>query len=84
VLVLPSDTNESRLAIAVTTKIEKRATRRNKIKRRIREIFRVIRPKLSPPIDIVVVARRGVMDCDFDDYKRELLGSLRAHGYLPK
>jgi ribonuclease P protein component len=84
ILVLPSETNESRLAIAVTTKIEKRATRRNKIKRRIREIFRAIRPNLKPPIDIVVVARRGVLECDFEEYRRELVGTLRGHGYLPK
>lgn len=83
-LVLPSDTNESRLAIAVTTKIEKRATIRNKIKRRLREIFRSVRSNLRPALDMVVVARRGVQDCDFEDYKREVLGTLRSHGYLPR
>ena len=84
ILAIPSETRESRLAVAVTTKIEKRATFRNKIKRRLREIFRSVRHNLTQPIDMVVVARRGIQDCEFDDYRREVLGALRAHGFLPK
>lgn len=83
-LVIPSETQESRLAIAVTTKIEKRSVVRNKIKRRLREIFRSVRHAFTQPIDMVVVARRGVQECDFDDYKREVLGALRSKGFLPK
>ena len=33
---------------------------------------------------MVVVARRGIQECDFDDYRREVLGALRSNGYLPK
>ncbi len=72
------------MAIAVTTKIEKRATVRNKIKRRLRELFRVFRHDLTEPLDMVVVARREVQECSFDDYKREVLGALRSKGYLKK
>lgn len=72
------------MAVAVTTKIEKRATVRNKIKRRLRELFRVFRHDLSEPLDMVVVARRDVQECSFDDYKREVLGALRSKGYLKK
>jgi ribonuclease P protein component len=78
-LVLPSPTSESRLAVAVTTKLEKRAVGRNLIKRRIREIFRQNRSFFVSPYDILVVARRGVQECTFEDYQRELLGALRAH-----
>jgi ribonuclease P protein component len=84
ILVIPSGTDQSRLAIAVTTKIEKRATVRNKIKRRIRELFRVFRHDLKDPLDMVVVARRDVQQCSIDDYKREILGALRSNGYLKK
>lgn len=81
-LVIPSETPESRIAIAVTTKLEKRATARNKIKRRLRELFRSIRSDLTKPIDMVVVARRGVQECEFADYRREVCGALKAHGLL--
>jgi ribonuclease P protein component len=81
-IVHPSESGESRLAIAVTTKLEKRAVIRNKIKRRIREVFRAVRAHVVRPIDIVVVARRDVQSCLFADYEREILGALRAKGYL--
>jgi ribonuclease P protein component len=81
-LASPSPTGESRLAIAVTTKLEKRAVGRNLIKRRIREIFRQNRASFVSSYDILVVARRGVQECSYDDYRREILGALRAHKIL--
>jgi len=82
ILVLASESGESRLAVAVTTKLEKSSVRRNLIKRRIREVFRVARKDIKTPIDIVVVARRGVQLCSFSDYQREILGALRSNGFL--
>lgn len=82
ILARESSGEESRLAIAVTTKIEKRAVGRNLVKRRLREIFRQNRNSFIRPYDMVIVARRGVQDCSFDDYRREILGSLRAHRIL--
>lgn len=81
-LVHPSDSGKSRLAVAVTTKLEKRAVVRNTIKRRIREVFRTSQSCFVKPIDVLVVARRGVQSCVFSDYQREILGALRARGYL--
>ncbi len=82
IVVAPSSQAQSRLAIAVTTKIEKRATVRNRIKRRIREIFRQHRQSFTQTLDILVVARRDVQACDFSDYRRQILGALRNRGYL--
>lgn len=81
-LVMPSYSGESRLAVAVTTKLEKRAVVRNLIKRRIREVFRVARERFSKPIDVVVVARRGVQLCEYSDYQRELIRALTWHGFM--
>jgi ribonuclease P protein component len=50
----------------------------------LREIFRANRHNFTEPLDMVVVARRGIQECDFDDYRREVLGALRSKGYLPK
>jgi ribonuclease P protein component len=82
ILVTSSTASHSRLATAVTTKLEKRSVVRNKIKRRIREVFRRAYGDFKRPIDIVVVARRGVQSCEYPDYQREILGALRANGYL--
>ncbi len=82
ILIIDSPTSHSRLAIAVTTKLEKRAVVRNRIKRRIREVFRHIRDQLVRPCDLVVIARKDVQSCEFADYQREIVGALRAKGYL--
>ena len=84
ILFVPSEASTSRLAIAVTTKLEKRASMRNLIKRRIREIFRVVRAEFVKPIDMVVIARRDIQRCEFADFKRELVGAWKAQGLLPK
>lgn len=70
------------MAVAVTTKIEKRAVGRNLVKRRLREIFRQNRHNFTRNYDLLIVARRDVQECSFDDYRREILGSLRAHKIL--
>ena len=84
ILVLPSPTPKSRLAIAVTTKIDKRAVVRNLVKRRLREIFRLNRHRFTKPLDLLIVARRNVQECSFEDYQREVLGALRSAHLLPK
>lgn len=45
-----------RLGIIVSKKVDKRASRRNLIKRKIRESFRLLSKKM-PPVDIVVLAK---------------------------
>lgn len=50
---------ESRLGTVVSKKVSKRAHDRNRVKRLLREYFRARRRALSPPLDLVVVAKRG-------------------------
>ena len=72
------------MAVAVTTKLEKRAVVRNLIKRRIREVFRRFRGQFLKPCDLVVVARREIQSCEFADYEREIIGALRSKGFIAK
>ena len=84
IIVTPSPTGLSRLATAVTTKIDKRAVVRNLIKRRIREVFRAIRSDLSRALDVVVIARNGIQDCDFSDYRRQIVGAFLSRGFITR
>ena len=79
---MPGESDESRLGVTVTTKIDKRAVVRNRIKRRLREIFRLNRGRLKEPLDLVIVARRGAAACGFAEMERQILGALRYGGYL--
>lgn len=82
VIVKRSESSVSRLALAVTLKIDKSAVRRNLIKRRVREVFRVLKGRFNCPLDVVVVARHGVQALSFDDYSSEITRALRSGGYL--
>ncbi len=58
ILACPSSSNTARLGLVIAKKHVKRAVDRNRIKRVARETFRLQQHKL-PPIDAIVLARRG-------------------------
>ena len=65
-----SDTSNSRVGIIVAKKHVRRAIRRNRIKRLIREQFRLNRP--SPNVDLVVLARSAADNMDNAQITSEL------------
>jgi ribonuclease P protein component len=54
----PSRLPNNRIAIVVGTKVEKRATRRNALKRRMREVIRQNLQTMSKGFDIVLTAHK--------------------------
>lgn len=56
VLYRPSATTNARLGLAISKRVAKKATDRNRLKRLIRESFRQVQLTL-PAVDIVVMAR---------------------------
>ena len=58
-----SETPESRLGLVIAKKNVRRAVQRNRIKRVARELFRQ-QPPANPPLDIVLLARRGLDELD--------------------
>ena len=63
----------SRIGITVTKRVDKRAAARNRLKRRIREIFRVQRSYLKDAFDLVVIARDGACELSFRELETQLL-----------
>ncbi len=83
-----SNPEVSRVGICVSKKLGK-AVVRNRIKRLVYEACRVRWPRLKTGCDIIVLARRGVLDKGLDDvgaaldelfYRARLVGSVRARG----
>lgn len=58
-----NDRNQPRLGLVIAKKHVKLATQRNRLKRLIRENFRLRQHQL-PALDIVVLARKGIADLD--------------------
>lgn len=65
--VLPTDLETSRLGLAVSRKVGK-AVKRNIIRRRIREGFRLLKSTFPRSYDIVVSPRKGALEKDFEGF----------------
>lgn len=78
VLVLALDASGSgpRIGITVSSKVAN-AVARNRVKRWVREAYRAIRSDL-PPVDLVVVARRGAPEMGIAGARRALLAARDA------
>ena len=71
----------SRLGLTVSTKVGC-AVVRNRVRRRLREIYRLNEEKFSPGWDIVVVARSRAVDAPFAALTRSYLNLARKAGIL--
>lgn len=60
----PNGTRASRLGFTVSTKLG-HAVVRNRVRRRLREVYRNTESSLKPGYDIVVVARSATVDAEF-------------------
>lgn len=67
---------ENRYAFAISKKLEKSAVKRNKKRRQVYEIIRILEKQglvaNSPSFDIVLLARRPVSTSSYGDLEREL------------
>lgn len=79
VYTCPSDLDWPRLGLAVSARVGG-AVKRNRIKRLLREFFRLASSTLSPPVDIVVSARKGLTVKDLSSVTEELSFLRTAKG----
>jgi len=80
-VVAPAPAEWSRLGLVVSRKVGK-AHDRNRVKRLIREYFRLRRQRFREPVDLVVVAKAGAAALVLDSVTGELDRALKdwQHG----
>lgn len=76
-------TGENRVGITVSKRLGK-AHIRNRVRRRLREVYRLNEDKFQPGWDIVVVARSRAISAPFDQLTKSYLAAAEKAGILRK
>lgn len=71
ILACPNARQMPRLGLAIAKKVVAKAVQRNRIKRQVRESFRLNQGSLQG-LDIVVLARKGLQDRSNDEIQQSL------------
>ena len=74
-------TEGNRVGVTVSKKLGK-AHVRNRVRRRLREVYRLHEEQFLPGWDIVVVARSKAVEADFGDLTRAYLALAKKAGLL--
>jgi len=73
----PSQSGASRLAVVVSRKVGS-AVIRNRIKRRIRDVFRRNKGLFAAPMDVIVVTRKEVQDLNASELRTGYFQALES------
>ncbi|PIR93748.1 ribonuclease P protein component [Candidatus Falkowbacteria bacterium CG10_big_fil_rev_8_21_14_0_10_39_11] len=68
---------KSRIGFIINTKVDKRASVRNKIKRQVREVFHMNLNNLKKTVEILVVIQKGAKSLDFGQIEEEIVDLLK-------
>lgn len=74
---LPNELGRKRLGIIASKKVGN-AVARNRVKRRIREVFRQIKHRMEPALDIVIISSKDMVKLPYRVIEKELSNALLA------
>jgi len=78
-IYLPNSLTFSRMAVVASRKIGC-AVQRNKVRRRIKELFRRNKELLTTPVDMIIVTKKGVKDASWPDLRTQYISMVQAAG----
>lgn len=74
---LPARNKITRATVVVPLSFDKRSTRRNRVKRQMREILRPLLASLIYPTELMVFVGRGAAGREFQELRAELIQLLK-------
>lgn len=72
--MIKNNLKNNRYGVVVNLKVDKRAVKRNKIRRRIREIIRLNDKDFKQGFDIMILTKESVKKLGYSEIKEKLLG----------
>lgn len=82
--ILYTDSNLSKFSIVVPVSVEKKATKRNKLKRRGRSILAKNIDNIKKGLEMAVFLKKEAKELKFADFERELVSLLEKSRLLVK
>jgi ribonuclease P protein component len=67
------------MAVVASKKIGN-AVQRNRVRRRVRELFRRNKELLTLPVDMIVLTKKGVQEASWEDMRIQYLAMVQAVG----
>jgi ribonuclease P protein component len=83
VTILPAPDARTRVGVIASKRFDRKAVVRNRARRLMKEGFRLIRNGISPPVWVVIVARRHLVRATLKEVQGELMRALAAASVLP-
>lgn len=71
-LVFPNEEEVSRFGFVVSTKLSKRAVKRNRVKRILREQVRLSLPKIKKGFDVIFLGKKALLEGSYQEVGYEI------------
>lgn len=73
-----------KFGLVVSNKVDKRATQRNLLKRRLREAHRSLLNDIKPGYNLLIIAKKSALELSFAELKKQLLFAYSQIKIYPK
>ena len=75
--VAKNDLAEQRIGIVINNKVSKKAVIRNRVRRRIREIIRLLLPNLQSGLDFLIICSPIIKDKTYQEIEAAIVSNLK-------
>ena len=72
-LLSPSPKDQTRFAFIISTKVHKKAVKRNRAKRLLTSVLKELLPQIKPGFNGVFLAKKTLIEADFKEIKKEMV-----------